>query len=319
MTRLLLLVALLGLWTWEYASVRTAGLVFEDPLWTEACAPSPNPVPMAHTLRGVPRWLAQESWCWQLGQPLWAFHLVNVLLHGLISLLFGVLVYQLTENAAIGWSLGALFLLHPMAIESAGYAAGRGELIAALGVLVVCVAILAGQWVLALIGLGLGILGKETALVAVMLVPLLLRWSRVVGGLLIAGVLAGIFVAGRQLDGLAWLDQIAWALLQATAAVRLTVLAIVPWGQTPMHDYHVALFWQGLAAILIAGLIGVAILWRNRLGALGVSWLLVTLAPRLLVPTPYSVLNEHQFYVPLMGLGLIAASFLVPHASPDRG
>ncbi len=301
-----------------------SGFVFEDPIWTAACAPSPNPVPMSAGLRGVPRWLAQQSWCWQLGQPAWAFHLVNLLLHGLVACLLGWLIYRLTRSEATAWSVGALFLLHPLVVESAGYGAGRGELLAGVGVLLTCLAALAGAWILAPFALLFGLLGKETAIVAVMLVPWLLVYQRQGSAMLaviVSGVVLGSIGAATFLFETwpaSW--RIGWALLQATAFVRLTLLGLVPWGQTPTHDYtQVPLFLQGLSLLLVLALGIVAWRWTNRLGALGLAWLLVTMAPRLLVPTPYSVFNEHQFYVPLMGLGLIAASVLVPaHAHANR-
>ncbi len=314
--RFLALMAILALWGYEYSGIWTAQFVFEDPTWTEACAPSPNPKPMPKSLRNVPRSLAQASWCWQLSQPPWAVHLVNVLLHGVVALAFGVLVYRVTGSETVGWSLGALFLLHPVAVETAGYGAGRGELIAGLGVVLACLSAVCGQWFGVLLGIGLGVLGKETAIVAVMLIPLLLVYQRRISGWLAAGialiVLAGVFIGALKLELLPWSDRIAWAVIQSTAFVRLTALGLLPWGQTPTHDYHVAALWNVLAVIVVAGIGYVSVIWQNRLGALGLRWLLVSAAPRLLLPTQYSPFNEHQFYVPLMGLGLIAASVLHP-------
>ncbi len=314
--RLLALLAILALWGYEYSGIWTAQLVFEDPTWTEACAPSPNPKPMPKSLRNVPRSLAQASWCWQMQQPAWAVHLVNVLLHGLVALAFGCLVYRITGSETVGWSLGALFLLHPVAVESAGYGAGRGELIAGLGVALACLAAVSGQWLGVLLGIGLGVLGKETAIVAVMLIPLLLIYQRRIAGwlgvVMAVIVLGGVFWGARQLEPMGWSNRLVWAVIQATAFVRLTVLGLLPWGQTPTHDYHVAALWNALAVLLVAGIGYISVVWQDRLGALGLRWLLVSAAPRLLLPTQYSPFNEHQFYVPLMGLGLIAASLLHP-------
>lgn len=325
--RLLLLLGILVVWGMEYASVRTAGFVFEDNIWNAACEPDQNPQPMPKSWRAIPRSLAQGSWCWQVTRKhsALAFHLVNMFLHGLVSLVLCLLAYELTGREAIAWTVGTLFLVHPLAIESAGYAAGRGELIAALGVMLACLAAVKGRWLLMFISVGFGILGKETALVAGLLIPLLLvyqdRMSSWLASLIIGLILSIILAATirLQLVSLPAKLWVGWAFLQAAAFVRMLALAVVPWGQTPTHDYtQLAFFWKVLA---MAGFLALAVrawTWENRLAAFGLGWVLLTSVPRFLVPTPYSPLNEHQFYVPLMGLGFVLASYLQPAMIYDR-
>ncbi len=45
----------------------------------------------------------------------------------------------------------------------------------------------------------------------------------------------------------------------------------------------------------------------DRLISGGMLWIILASIPRLLVLTPNSVMNEHQFFVPLMGFAFVVA------------
>lgn len=49
------------------------------------------------------------------------YHIFNVLLHGVNSVLVFVLIAQLTKNRAVGWVTAALFAVHPVQIESVAW------------------------------------------------------------------------------------------------------------------------------------------------------------------------------------------------------
>lgn len=304
---------------YEYSTIRTAGFVYEDYLWNQACQ-SESVSNRLTSLRSIPRSGAILSWCWQRhqGDTPFDFHVVNLALHLAVSFLLGVLVFQLTANEPIAWAIGGLFALHPLGIESAGYLAGRGELIAALGVVLACIAAMEREFVSMLFAIFLGMLGKETAIVALILVPLVLtmrsKWFATVTAVASSVVLGTIVAAtlAVHLIHLPLVTRIEWALMQSTAFTRLTTLALIPWGQTPTHDYAgIGLFWQALTLTGMGGLLWITYRLREQgLVALGLAWLVLTAAPRLVVPTPPSPLNEHQFYVPLMGVLLMAAAGL---------
>ena len=72
---------------------------------------------------------------WKLnGSRAWAFHLVNILLHGVASALVAALAWRLAGNRA-AWIAGLLFAAHPIHVEDVAYLVGRCETMAAVGVL----------------------------------------------------------------------------------------------------------------------------------------------------------------------------------------
>src|SRR5688572_16189427 len=73
------------------------------------------------------------EWAISGGAP-WFFHLVNVLLHALVSVMVFVLIEKLfTRRAAFAGAL--VFAVHPLHTEAVANVVGQNELWAALGVL----------------------------------------------------------------------------------------------------------------------------------------------------------------------------------------
>lgn len=165
-TRIALL-ATLAVWTFSSPG---AVFVYEDFAWRHA-----GDVALG------PRALTQASW--YVLAKLWpgpeAAHLLNVLLHGIVAVLAWHLARRLRLSADAAYVTAALVLLHPLTAETVAYAAQRGELFAAIGVLTVCL-LAAGKWwqwptLLGIIGaVAFGLLGKESAIVALWLMPLTL-------------------------------------------------------------------------------------------------------------------------------------------------
>jgi hypothetical protein len=168
------------------------------------------------------------------------------------------------------------------------------------------------------VAVALAIGGKETGIVALALVPLTLwvtgqpwRVAAVVGALLAAAGLAWYgpdAVVNRELyaNQVGALD---WFLVQSAAAARLVLLVVLPVGQTPDFDYDAVPFVARVGSVVALGSLGL-VAWvcrADRVLIFGLVWMLVALAPRLLVQTPRSYLNEHQFYVPLLGLLVLVA------------
>lgn len=101
-----------------------------------------------------------------------------------------------------------------------------------------------------------------------------------------------------------------WIPIQATAAVRLLGLFLLPIGQTVDYDYDFVTLPIRYACVLILAL-PPSLAYRLRrepLIAFGLAWALIAIAPRLLVQTPRSYFSEHQFYVPVLGLALCGAA-----------
>ncbi len=69
---------------------------------------------------------------WLFGHTAWWFHLVNVGLHVLVSLLVAYSAQQLFRSARVAFLAGALFAVHPIHTEAVTGVVGRHELLAAL-------------------------------------------------------------------------------------------------------------------------------------------------------------------------------------------
>ena len=112
------------------------------------------------------------EWAISGGQP-WFFHLVNVLLHALVSVMVFVLIERLfTRTAAFAGAL--VFAVHPLHTEAVANVVGQNELWAALGVLGACLIYinrpegiaLPPKRAFAILGLyALSLLAKESAVV----------------------------------------------------------------------------------------------------------------------------------------------------------
>lgn len=321
--RLLAAALLVALVTWEYAPALRGGFVYEDYTWTDGCAAVPGAPAIGFTLRKA---AMRESWCAQAGQPATAFHFVSLGLHLIVVGLVGALVWMLTGHAWAAWLAAAFFGVNAVGVEAVAYLSSRGELIAAIGVLGACLAALHRSWLLVGLLIVLGLTGKETAIVAVMLVPLCLWYQR--GrpwGLLaaLAWAVLGVLILRETATWWPWWQARpalgSWALLQTTAIARVLVLSVLPFGQTVDYDYArvpMALEWFA-ASFLLAGMIW-AVLQPSRLRLCGVAWIVCAVAPRLLVPTPASVFSEHQFYLPLVGVALVLASFFTQESHVSR-
>lgn len=100
-----------------------------------------------------------------------------------------------------------------------------------------------------------------------------------------------------------------WLLVQASAAHRLLGLMVVPIGQTVDYDYDALPQPRaGLTGLSVLSALG-ATAWRVRrrypLVTYGLAWVLIVIAPRLVIQTPRSYLSEHQMYAAIPGAMLV--------------
>jgi hypothetical protein len=305
----LLVVALAA---YEFSPLLNAGFVYEDARWLEAS--DGMTVSMADlTLQRAPRLLTRYSFSWQrrAGHSPLAFHALNLALHVIVCALVALLVSEVS-SLAVGLCAASLFLLYPLNMEAVGYVSGRADLIAAIGVLCACLCGLRGQWIGVLFGLGLGVLGKESAIVGLPLVALVraMAYGRksdyVASGVLASAVMAAAwFVAPSEA---VWTPT--WAGLQMAAWVRHVAQTVIPIGSSVDFNYRaLPVSVLAIAAVFTAGLSELAWRWRwsAPLLAGGLAWMLIAAMPRFVAVTPHSLLNEHQFYVPRIGAAIMVA------------
>lgn len=287
---------------------------------------------------GLSYWRPLAALTWTLEYALWGlqplgFHAVNLLLHGLVTLLVAHLAGRWT-NAHGAWLAGLLFAVHPVHTEVVCLVTYRSELLSASAVMLALGLHYSGEPVqrprqLALWGLyALALLGKESGAVLPALLltqDLALRRRLRDQWLLYAGL--GAVAVG-------WL-LVRSALVAATPLPYLgalpgpvkvwTALAIQslharlwlwPWPLVPFYDW--TLCPPALTALDLRALLGLVVLlapvwlawrWRQRFPviSLGLSWWLLGLLPTSqLVPLPVGA-AERFLYLPSMGACLALA------------
>jgi protein O-mannosyl-transferase len=178
--------------------------------------------------------------------PAWApaFHIVNLGLHTLVTLLVFILARRLFGSATVASIAALLFAVHPVHTEAVTNIVGRAELLAALfglGALVATTAALDARSdghrraceAVSVLAFGLALLSKESALTLLVLIPLvrvagngvpLVRgiWGELRSGMWIPYALcAAVFLALRF--------HVVHALPIAPIQPLDNVLAFVPW------------------------------------------------------------------------------------------
>ena len=106
--------------------------------------------PRVHRLSAIPDLIALEFWTDAPGWPSlhrpvtaatipllfvlgdgasWPFHLANLLLHGIVSMLLAAIVMRLTGRSVPALVAGVLFAVHPIHTEAVAWISGRSELL----------------------------------------------------------------------------------------------------------------------------------------------------------------------------------------------
>lgn len=313
MTRVAAAGIVLGLIGLYAGHVREATFVFEDDR-SQYLTVADVPWQVALT---TPRGLTAYSWTVIKTPP--AAHALNLALHLLVVGLTGLVLWRTTGQAWVGVGGAAIMAVHPLTTETVAYAASRAELVSAIGALGALLVVTGPTigWVGIPLCLWGAYLGKETGALAVPLIPVVLwmrRDARLEGALWVVGgallVTSAIWVPTIP----DWLtvghtpqlrvDGVSWVVIQAAAVWRLVILSVWPAWLSVTPDIQ-PLIWQGIGSlVLLAALLECA--WRARhrapLFTLGVLWCAIVAAPRLVVRTPLSPFNEHQWYLALPGV-----------------
>jgi hypothetical protein len=301
------------------------GYVYED---TYRMTPEVGTLDAAlHAPLSAPRWLSRVVWAAQqrFAPSARAAHLLSLGWHlAAVWLLFGICLRLGLSPVASAIGAG-IFALHPIQTEAVAYAAQRSELIAAVGVLLAVWLTIDWTWdgvLLAMFALQIGWMGKETAAVGLILIPLVAGaywgWDR---RWLAFGLLVGAGCAvGLSYDRWGtWLPVIhtsglsagQWFVTQSAAELRWLRLVVWPVGFSADGAYDGLMWMTRTLDALTLGMIAALALWATRhvrLAQVGVLWTMAVLLPRLFVQTDHAYFTEHQGYLALAGVALTVAA-----------
>lgn len=282
-------------------------------------------------------WL--DGFLWQ-GNP-GGFHLTNLLLHALVSVLVLHVTRRLLPAGPAPLMAGLLFAVHPVHVEAVAWVQGRVDLLSAVGVLLAVLLGGAGAevarerrllwWGGSAIVFLLALLAKEVAVVAPLLTVLVLvgepgrgGWRRLRACQALFALQGAAFLLYLGLRTAA-LDSPALGLLGGPPLGDrvLVALKVIPlslrlllW-PVPLNPKH----WVAppsdlldadvlMGAALSAVLGAVAFTWGRRVPGLGsgLAWLVLAWLPvSNLIPIPAFVLAERYLYLPSVGFCIALA------------
>ena len=312
-------------------------------------APDVETKPLSAWITNIRPLLMLSFWMdyrWSGTDP-YAYHVTNVVLHFLTSMLVALIAARLLEWAGVAGRArailsvfsGALFLLHPLQTESVAYVASRSEDLSVLFYYASFAVFLyrGGESMTFLRALGVVALFGAAAATKehTLTLPILLLltdyfWGR--GGFRKNGMLyALIAIAGAAGAALVWkvlrsadtagfhvkdLTPVSYFLTQCRVIWTYVRLFFLPYGQNVDADIPIS---QGpldhgaiLALLALVAVAAAAWTFRNRypLGAYGVFVFLLLLAPTSSFIPIRDVLAERRVYLPFLGLVCVCLEFL---------
>ena len=266
----------------------------------------------------------------------WVFHLTNICLHALNTLLVFWATRRLSGRLAVAGVAAAIFAVHPFAAETIAWINGRMMLLSTCFTLAALIAL--DRWrerpawprgvLTVLFGLLAHISKVSIALPVLALVyPLAQRrWPRRGWWALWAAL--AVMTAGFTLFAVVSSGEMfeeAQEEMPGPAAFYVVLALgqyfrqyVIPIGLSPWYPPPAEVNWVGalfvtsaLTVLLVAGL-ALASLRRTRVGVLGLLWFLAAVAPTLpIVPARRALAADRYVYLPNVGIHWIVASVLV--------
>lgn len=258
------------------------------------------------------------------------YHATNILLHGLVSFLFGLFFWFLFRRATVACLTGLFFAFHPLHTEAVAYISGRADILSSLFICLALICYLRGlsrAGIFYDVGLffcfALALLAKENSLIFPFLclsVHIVTKtrpsWKKIFGMLVLIVFYASLryFALGalgfRENDVLPFMQRCAGFFAAVATYVRLLFF---PW---PLHmEYGLKLFSFRdplviLGACIFVGLIALCVLLRKKRPAVsfGCCWFLVGLLPISNLIPLNATMAEHWLYLPSVGFFLAMAA-----------
>ncbi|MGB2627459.1 MAG: tetratricopeptide repeat protein [Candidatus Acidiferrum sp.] len=277
---------------------------------------------------------------WALGSShAWGYHLVNLLLHGAVTVLLYLLLKQLLEllpsAATLSFVTALLFAVHPIHTEAVASIVGRSELLAVGFLLAAWLLHLEDKTVLSLLGFLIALMSKESAVIYLPLVVIadalrgkvkpLVRYIWIAAvGILYLGAFWKIKGGRFGEKGINFLDNPLAHLpptLRILNAFRIAWkyvgLQIFPATLSADYSYNAILLysnWQHTLLPAIAAILAVALwIWSIRAGkfvwALAGTIYLVgfSVTSNVIIPSG-TIMGERLAYLPSAGFCLIVAA-----------
>lgn len=243
----------------------------------------------------------------------WGYHLISVLLHALNTVLLFLLGRVLWSGLWLPFVCAALFALHPVQTEAVAYISARADVLMTTFVLLAVLAAERGRWAWMLVACLGAVLAKESGIVAVPLVVLWTGWRRLlvpawIWGVVLVGGLGGALFLVQYYDLGAF--SVTYTAQETAKLWHLLGKVVLPIGLSVDHDYTVWPSDWPMVTLLVTVGVGCVALTSQRPWAQGVLFVLVALAPRLLVPLVEG-LHEHHIYAPLVGISLAVVGAFV--------
>ena len=265
---------------------------------------------------------------WTLDPGPLGFHLVNIALHALNTVLLFFIGKRLIPDNVRNYSVSPallaalLFALHPMQTEAVTYISGRSSSLMATFYLGALLAYVRGaHWTISCLLFVLAVATRETAvtLPAALLLIELCRgtaWRTIVQrqaahwALLVAG--AGVVLMNQR-----YFDLLAYGYgersLGSNLLTQIGGISYLVWHLVGLHDLNIdpalptltewtpALAFQGLLLSTLLAL-GIASLRRRPWLAFGILWFFLQLAPTNSLVPRLDVANDRQVYLACWGL-----------------
>jgi hypothetical protein len=253
------------------------------------------------------------------------FHLANILIHILASILIFLLLKKLGQAKSISFFLAAFFLVHPALTQAVAWIPGRNDSLLAVLVVAAFLSFLSFcdrpllRHYLAYLGfLFLALLTKETAVFLPVLVifyflflePKRLKaydkWLLTVG----SGAIGFFWFLMRRLalgTELTDYSQAVWGIMKNSSALLIYIGKLLfPFDLKTFPILEDSTLIYGLLTILI---LSVAI-WQSRRKRLryvwfGTAWFLLFLLPAFIRPTGMPDFLEHRLYLSFVGFLII--------------
>jgi len=262
---------------------------------------------------GRPLTLFSFHWDYQLfGENPFFFHLLNVLLHLSAVVLLYAVIRLYFGSEFVGVTTALIFAVHPIQSQAVNYVWSRSVLLMTVFALL-CLMLFRRYPIVSLVFFQLAVWSRVEALfLAVPLILLLPRARKFV--VAITGINVAILAGNLHINPpgeFAWThsDPVSFWLAAPQALWQYIGLMAWPSGLTIDHPYLAWSIWPSLAAVLALVILLVSTVAVRRQFPwvfLAVSWVLLCLAPSLVIPNG-DLVNESRSYFAFAGFALLLA------------